>query len=205
MKNLEQQEQPPRSLELARQLELCEDQEEMRQKLGELLESISRDVGREFTDEIPGLYRGMLEEKCLARIERLSRVLETIELQSPMHISDDIEYHYANAVVPEPEGIKIAFSEGQAPGPVRAVVGFGKTLIGFKTENMSVSEISFSADDSRDIEQRKHLCRHVSGDLQKEDIRYLIMRIPANLVEDKYLTQKEKTKKTAFVFRGMKF
>ena len=145
----------------------------------------------------------MQSENCLVRTERLSRVLETVELESPLVVSNENEEHYANAVIPSPEGIKIALSEGLAPGPVRIMVGFGKTIIGFKTDNMLVEEIDFSESEIRDSAERKFLCRHVTGNLSKHDVRYIIIRIPYTYLQEKYLTDSERTKKPKFIFRGM--
>ncbi|OHA18166.1 MAG: hypothetical protein A2664_01710 [Candidatus Taylorbacteria bacterium RIFCSPHIGHO2_01_FULL_46_22b] len=193
---IENEQEVPQSLELVRELEVVENQDDVKLRLGEMLDRISSDVG--------ALYEGMRVEQCLARVEQLSRVLETIELGKPLHISDETDSHYANAVIPAPEGIKIALSEGEAPGSVRAVVGFGKTLIGFKTDHLSVSEIDFAESEIRDANERKYLCRHVSGDLLKDDIHYLILRIPYELMPAERLTVEEKKKSRPFVFRGMR-
>lgn len=204
--NLEKSLKPelPASLELAKELEETEDVEVIKEKLGFLLESMTRDFGITFTSDMNALYSGMAEENCLVRVERLSRVLETMALESPLHISDETETHYANAVIPVPEGIKIALAEGQAPGPYRIMVGFGKTIIGFKTDNMLVEEVKFSENDLRDAKERQYLCRHVSGDLKKEDVHYLAIRIPASLLDKKYLSEEELERKPHFVFRGAK-
>ena len=192
----------PHSLELAHELESTEDEEVLRQKLGSLLDSMESDLGVEFVSNVNELYKGMQSEDCLVRVESLSRVLETMETSSPMKISDETESHYANAVIPDPRGIKIAFSEGQAPGPVRLAVGFGKTIIGFKSDNVSVEEIEFSESDIRDARERKYLCRHVVGELTREDIRFLVMRMPSSLLDEDHLTEEEKKRKDPFIFRG---
>ena len=195
----------PRSLELARELEETDDDEVIREKLGLLLDSISEDLHVQFVSNVSELYRGMQSENCLVRVEHLSRVLETLELEdSPLKISDENERHYANTVIPVPEGIKIALSEGEAPGPVHIIVGFGKTIIGFKSDNISVDEIEFSESDIRDAKERAYLCRHVSGILKKNDIRYMIIRIPFNMIREQYLTEEEKQKKPPFAFRGVR-
>ncbi len=194
----------PRSLELAQELEETDDDDLIREKLGPMFRSIEEDLGVKLVSDVSELYKGMQSEDCLVRAERLSRVLETVEMESPMEISDEDERHYANAVIPTAEGIKIALSEGQAPGPVRIMVGFGKTIIGFKADNVSVSEVEFDESDIRDAQERKFVCRHVNGELTKEDIRYIVMRIPFSYVAPGYLTDEEKIRKPRFVFRGTK-
>lgn len=194
-------------LEIARRLESSEDEEEIRQNIQTLLERIEEEAQAPCTEDVQSIYEMMRQKQCLARVERLSRVLETIETGAPLHISDKDETHFANAVVPVSEGLKIAFAEGQAPGPVRLVVGFGKTIIGFKTDNLSVEEIEFEGDDManlRDNSERKFLCRHVVGDLRKEDILSIVMRIPRHLMPEGSLTPKEIERKLPFITRGFK-
>jgi len=204
MKSLESVETPKKAYELALELENSDDPQFIRETIGSLLTLIEEDVNGHFLDDVSSLYEGMAEDQCLARIERLSRVLEMIEGAKGIEIGD-AEEHYANAVVPEPEGLKIAYSEGQAPGPVRSVIAFGKTMVGFKTDHIQVDRIDYNGgDDLRDVQQRMHLCRHVHGTLQKEDIRYLIMRIPKGMVKDELLTALDKQSNSPFVFRGLK-
>ena len=193
----------PHSLELARELEEMNDDEVIHQKLGELLKSIETDLGVSFDTDVGPLYDRMMADNCLVRVERLSRVLETVELTKPLRISDEDERHYANAVIPSPEGIKIALAEGQAPGPVRIMVGFGKTLVGFKTDHVSVSEVEFGESDIRDPRERRYITRHVVGELPPEDIHYIVIRLPSNLVGEECLSNDEKKMKPRFIFRGL--
>jgi len=192
----------PRSLQLAMELEQATDKgdEILKSKLKAFLESMELDLNVHYTDNANELYARMREENCLVRVEKLSRVLETLELDKDLHISDEDEYHYANATLPIPEGIKIAFAEGQAPGIVRIAVGFGKTIIGFKTDNIEVSEVEFS--NRVDSEERRYLCRHVVGDIKREDIISVVMRIPRHLMEDSLLNEKELESKSPFIVRG---
>lgn len=195
-------EKKPHSIILATELELLEDLGTIKGKLGELLDSIETDLQISFEDP-EKIYHEMEKSNCLARVERLSRVLEAVELDQELSISEETETHYANAVIPNNKGIQIAFAEGQAPGPVRTVVAFGKTIIGFKTDNLSVEEINFNESEIRDINERRYLCRHVTGKLRKVDIRYVVMRIPRQMMDDKHLTQEE-TPDLPFVFRAFK-
>lgn len=198
-------EQLPRSLELARLLERTDDSKKITKYLGLFLDSLAKDIGKECTDKVGQIYERMQAEQCLARVEQLSRVLETIELHKALRISDEEESHYANAVLPVPDGLKIAFSEGRAPGSVRTVVSFGKTIIGFKTGHLLVEKAEFGENEIRDAQERQYLCRHVSGVLETEDIRSLVIRIPFTFMSDRHLTEDEKSKKQPFVFRGIQF
>lgn len=199
--NMESPEKLPRSLELARILEQTDDEDLIREGMNELFETLETDLHTTLHND-PGLvYRNMEKEGCLARVESLSRVLETIETGKNLSISDETESHYANAVIPTPQGIKIAFSEASAIGPVRTMVGFGKTLVGFKTENIQVDEIDFNPEDLRGANERKYLCRHVVGDLRPEDIRSVVMRIPRHLISENLLTVDEREEASTFIFR----
>jgi hypothetical protein len=195
----------PESFKIARDLEGLDDPDLIRKNLRVLFETIPDELHVELTNNINPLYAGMQSENCLARVDRLSRVLEALELKKPLVIAEDTDSHYANAVVPVQEGIKLAFAEGQAPGPVRTMVGFGKTIIGFKTDDLEVAGVDFSKDDMRNTGERKYLCRHVIGNLNPDDIRYLIMRIPYQYMPEEHMTDSEKTSRGAFVFRGVKF
>ena len=193
----------PLSLDLAIQLERTTDLEIIKSKLGELLESIENDLHVSFEDP-DEIYKDMERERCLARVERLSRVLETVELDHELPISAETETHYANAVIPNDKGIQLAFAEGQAPGPVRTIVSFGKTIIGFKTDSLSVEEIDFDDSEIRDNRERKYLCRHVTGKLHRKDILSVVMRIPRQMIDTKYLTDEENTLELPFIFRAFK-
>jgi len=191
--------------ELAEKIEMSEDPEFIREHVEEFFENLKEKFDIELESDISSLYEGMRNENCLARIDALSRIVKVLETNEPASMgNEEIETHYANAVIPESEGIKLAFAEGQAPGPVRMLIGFGKTLVGFKTDHLEVSEIDFSETDPRNTAERKYLCRHVSGELTKDDIRYVVMRMPRNVVPEAVLSDEEKTDGSMFVFRGFK-
>lgn len=201
-------EQPKTAIDLARQLENSEDIEYIKQNLGLLLDLIEQETGREFQEEVDTIYGDMKKENCLVRVEQLSRILETIENDTELPIGHNAETHYANAVIPEEAGIKLALAEGQAPGPIRALMSFGKSLIGFKTDNLEVSEVDFVPDAAgvRDEQERKYVCRHVEGTLKKDDIKFLVIRIPKHLLDEDHLSTEEKEEKDfPFIFRSTKF
>lgn len=208
MKSPENYEFSPKSLELAKKLEETDDIEFIKQHLGELIDLIVQETGHSLNEDVSEIYEGMKKENCLVRVEQLSRVLSAIELGEKISIGHKAEAHYANSVIPDDEGIKLALAEGQAPGPIRTMVSFGKTLVGFKTDNLSVSEVDYisEADIYRDETMRRQVCRHVEGDISKEDIRFMVMRIPRHLLDEEHLTDEEKSEADMpFVFRAMKF
>lgn len=195
------------AIELAKKLESTYEPEFLKKHLGELLDLIEIETGVHFLETVDSIYEGMKEDDCLVRVEQLSRILETIKLDISYEIGHG-ENHYANAVIPEEKGIRLALAEGQAQGPIRTMVSFGKTLIGFKTDNLEVSEVDFVSDTEgiRDERERKYICRHVEGTITKEDIKYMLMRIPRHLLNDDRLTREElEDSDMPFIFRGVKF
>lgn len=199
--NPESPEKLPRSLELAKILEQADDENLIREGLSELFATLEADLHTTLHNDPGSVYKNMERAGCLARVESLSRILETIETGKTLSISDETESHYANAVIPTPQGIQIAFAEANALGPVRTMVGFGKTIVGFKTENIQVDEIDFNPYDVRGAEERKYLCRHVVGDLRQKDIKSVVMRIPRYLIDESLLTIDETESDSTFIFR----
>ena len=185
---------------LSKELEESEDVELIKLNLVKLFNLIENDLGIYFTDDTEELYGRMRKENCLARVDRLSNILKVLELGESVHIGDENE-HYANAVTPELEGLKIAYGEAQAPGPVKMMVGFGKTVIGFKTDHMKVDMVQYDENDLRQLGQRSIVCRHVSGDLMKDDIKVVVMRIPVSMCDVSILKEGELDGRQ-FVFRG---
>jgi hypothetical protein len=143
----------------------------------------------------------MQKNKFLVRLESLSRILAAIEKGAPIPVGNEND-HYANAVIPENEGLRIAFAEGDAPGPIRLLVGFDfRAAIGFDPKGLEVHEIDLDELDPRDQVKRAAFCRHVRGNLNPEQIKYLILRIPKNLFPKNMITEEDK-KYGQFVFRG---
>lgn len=212
------QEEPVKSLEavdrsiitaLAVKLEKSETAEETKEILKRILFFLESILKMEFTGNVTRIYNTMREEGLMLRGESISKIFETIINHKPLRVGDKDD-HYANAVIPEPEGIKIAFAEARAPGPIRLIVAFDiRSLIGFEPDNLEVSAIEVSRiktseTDPRDTALRSNLCRHVSGNLLPRQIKYLILRVPRSVFPEEYLGPDE-SEETKFVFRGGKF
>lgn len=200
-----------RAVELSQSLEESKDKEFIKARLPELFKILEEELGLNILkgpEEISAIYKAFQTKQCLVRVERFTKILETIELNREFIVGESAgDSHYANAVIPEPEGIKIAWAEGQASGPIKVAfgLGLGKSIIGMKGDstNFKVSSVDFSEDDQRDIEKRSYLCRHVEGEVKKDDILGVVMRIPRNVVADQIMTEKEvENKESPFVFRG---
>ncbi len=190
-----------RIVALAENLETSDSEAFIKENLPIFFEQIQSTLGVQITDDVNALYEYINHEDCLVRVERITRIIKALEAGEDFEIGEG-DSHYANAVIPDPEGIKLAFAEGQAPGPVRLAFGFGKTIVGFKTDKLEVGEVDYVPDDVRDVEKRAYLCRHVDGKLSKEDIKAVVMRIPKKLMQEILLTNEEKKRNSPFVFRG---
>lgn len=169
----------------------------------ELLEHLQSDLHFELSSDITALYHHMAEENLLARVENATRVIECVAFDKPISVGSE-DRHYANAVTAQPEGLRIAMAEADTLGPVRLLVGLDvKALVGFKNDHLSVSEIDDMEDDIRNVALRKTQCRHVAGEIRKEDIRYMVMRIPRRFFPEENMSDEEIKLRTNFVFRGV--
>ncbi len=204
-----EREQTPeeRVVTLSKQLEESKSQEFIKEKLPELFKLLENELGINILKgaEVNEVYRLFQEKKCLVRVENFTRILEALELNRGFRVGESADdSHYANAVIPEPDGIRLAFAEGQTSGPFRLAMGLGKSLVGFNTtsNHLQTFAVDFDEEDPRDIAARRRLCRHVEGEVRKGDIQGVVMRIPRNVVEQGLLSEKERLEEGQFVFRG---
>jgi hypothetical protein len=192
---------------LSRALEESKDPEFIKGMLPELFALLENELHLPLLKgaEVDTVYSLFRTEECLIRVENFTRIMEAIGLGQSFKVGESAdESHYANAVIPNPEGVRLAFAEGQASGPLRLAIGIGKSLVGFRadSDHIKVSNVDFSEDDARDIAKRGYLCRHVEGEILKEDIRGVVMRIPRVVMNDLLLTDDELEGEGQFVFRG---
>jgi hypothetical protein len=190
-----------RSNFILEKLETANTIEEMQKALAELMHYLAEELEIELQPDVSKLYEEMQNERLLARLENLRRIVEAIEKKTPFKIGDEND-HYANAVLPENEGLKIAFAEGNAPGPVRLLIGFDtRSLISFNPQGLEVHEIDIKESDPRDPVKRLLLCRHVVGTLYPHQIKHLILRIPRSIFPENMLAEEDSRYKN-FIFRG---
>ncbi len=170
----------------------------------QLLEHLNSDLHYELSSEINSLYAEMARENLLARVENVTTVMECVLTGKPILVGHG-KSNYANSVTANPEGLRIAMAEADAFGPVRLLVGLDlKTLIGFSNDHIKVSEIDNDSFDIRDTSLRKNHCRHIEGEIHREDIKYMVMRIPRRYFPDKKMSQIEASGSEQFIFRGAK-
>ncbi len=196
-----------RVVRLSRELEQSQDPQFIQRALPELFDVLKKELGISLLsgEEIQKVYNLFQEEGCLVRVENFTRIMSALELSQGFKVGESADdSHYANAVIPDPEGIRLAFAEGQASGPLRLAMGLGKSLVGFRghSDHLTVSNVDFSEDDQRDVAKRDYLCRHIEGEILKEDIRGVVMRIPRNVVGESLLTDEELENEGQFIFRG---
>ncbi len=197
-------------VELSHSLEESENEEFIKENIPVLFDLINKDLGIEIIkdQDVNKIYKKLQEENCLVRVEKLSKIMEVLELDKPFKVGEGGEdFAYANSVIPEPEGLKIAFAEGHASGTMKLALALGKHLIGFKANGkyLKVSEVDFSNKEDvelRDVQKRNYLCRHIDGMIEKEDIRAVVLRIPRHLMKNELLTDDELNTSTSFIFRG---
>ncbi len=177
-------------------------QERCRPLVKEFLEHMKSDLNLTLSPEVSIFYGEMQRQNLLARVESVQKVIECISAGIPISVGKH-ESHYANAVTAELEGLRIAMSEADVIGPVRLLVGLDlKALIGFKSDHIEVTEIDDSEFDFRDTGLRKSMCRHITGEILPEDIRYVIMRIPRGYFPEEDLLPNEEGQSIPFIFRG---
>ncbi len=201
----------PVLLEVVKRMESIDDSlpkeefaKQSRELIKELLEHLSSDINLEMSADVTRLYQEMQKENLLARVEAASRVIECLAADKPIEVGSS-DMHYANSVSADPEGLRIAMAEADAVGPVRLMVGLNlKSMIGFTSDHLEVSEIDDNDFDLRDTNLRKTLCRHVSGEIRREDIKYIVMRIPRGSFPQESMSEEEVRSAGHFIFRGAK-
>lgn len=179
---------------IALAMESAQDSGQRRELLNAFLSAFPEEVGVSLSEDVSSIYQAMSEESLLVRRQSVSATVKSITEAQVLDLGES-EKKYANSVVPNNEGIKIALAEGETQGPIIS-------LIGFDPKNIRVSSIEVSKNDPRDTALRSALCRHVDGVLSPEDIKYLVLRMPRSLVDEKYLTESEKQSGVPFIFRG---
>lgn len=177
---------------------------EARAEVEKIIEHLESDLHLELTPDVTSLYNEMINENLLARVENIESVVECIDEDRPIKVGSE-DKHYANSVAASLDGLRIALAEGDAPGPVRMLIGLdAKAMIGFTSDHLKVSEIDDNEFDLRDTNMRKALCRHVSGEIRHEDIKYVVLRIPRRLFPKEKLLPIEAENIGPFIFRGTK-
>ncbi len=190
-------------LSIAQRIEQTKDVNECKELMPGFLEALETLAHDPLNPEIERIYREMQAQDLLLRVENISRVAESIKTHTPYHVGD-AEDHYANSVIPENDGIKIAFAEATAPGPVRLLIGFDvRTAISYSPESIHVYNIDETENDLRDISLRKKVCKHVEGVITPELIKHIVIRCPRTIFPEDRMTNEEKNTQHMYIFRAV--
>ncbi len=195
-------EQTPTLYEIAEKIETLEDRDELRTAVREFLEHFESDIHLNLSSNVTELYGEMANKNLLARVEGIKRTIGCLVGKEPIEVGAG-DTHYANSVTADLDGLRIAMAEAEALGPIKLLVGLDvKALISFTNDHLQVSEIDDNEFDLRDTGLRKAYCRHVSGHILPEDIKYVVLRIPRVVFPENMLLPQEKTQEGRFIFRG---
>ncbi len=171
--------------------------------ISEFLEKLEVVSHAEISPDVDVAYKKMQEKNLLLRVENISRIINSITKKESYEIGNE-EDHYANSVVPNTEGVKIAFAEGRAPGPVRLLMGFDvRSAIAIDPNQINVHPIDKIDDDLRDTKLRSMYCRHLQGVIRPEYIKYIVLRVPRKIFPESKLTKTELLNNSMYIFRSI--
>ncbi len=188
---------------LCNKLENEHDPEKFKEIIPLFLNGIENLFNNKLTEQVTNVYKKMQEEKLILRVENMSKVIQSFKSHSGYEVGNSGD-HEANCVIPENEGIKIAFAEGHAPGPVRLLIGYDvRTAIAFSPEKVKVTDIGDIEGEVRDVKLRKTLCRHIEGVIEPEHIKSVVLRIPKKFFPESRMTEQEKSLNSMFIVRGI--
>ncbi len=176
----------------------------LKQKIEDLLNLLEEKIHRSLSANVEQSYLEMQNRNLVLRVENLKNIINCVVNNKSFEIGSNTE-HYANSVVPTPEGVKIAFSEGMSPGAIKILAGYDiNSAISLDPEHFELSEIDSIEGEVRDENLRKSTCRHIHGVIRKELIKHIVLRIPSMLFPKDKLTSFEIEHPGAYVFRYIK-
>ncbi|MDD5043792.1 MAG: hypothetical protein PHD51_04010 [Patescibacteria group bacterium] len=143
-------------------------------------------------EDIGEIYKDIFQHAggLLVRREAIDRVVDLLFLGKGIKISGQ-EHGGGNSAVVSDEGIKIAMAEGQTdPGII--------SLMFLSKNNLQIEDCP--ADPLR---PNRQFCRRTTGEISKDNLKYLIFRIPKQYFpQDEVLPEEEEDR---FIFRGIDF
>ena len=188
---------------LCKKLEEEHNPEKFKELMPLFLKGIEDLFKNKLTEQVTPIYKKMQDEKLILRVENMSRVIQSFKNHEGYVIGNKGD-HRANCVIPENEGIKLAFAEGFAPGPVRLLIGYDvRTAIAFSPEKVLVTAIDDLEIETRDAKVRKNLCRHIEGTIEPEHIKSVILRVLKKFFQESRMTEQEINSNTFYIIRGI--
>lgn len=177
----------------------------------DLQEYIKNMGGTELDDvnEIYSKYQNSMPESFIIRRERPERVArlmneEDIEINFDQKIVADRGDKYANCAVwpygPDPvSGIRSAFNEGHtSAGPIVTVVAVKNN-----PKNATIEKAEGALETVGTLS--REAVRIMSGAMKKEDLQFVILRMPKSYIQENMLTEEEKQNQHTYVFRAFDF
>ncbi|MBP6856165.1 MAG: hypothetical protein KBC42_02520 [Candidatus Pacebacteria bacterium] len=178
--------------------------ETLKQMTGDLLNLLEEKIHKNLKSDVEHSYLEMQSRNLIVRVENLKNIIDCVVEDKSFEIGTN-EDHYANSVLPTPEGIKIAFAEGMSKGAIKIMAGYDiKSAVSLDQDHFEVFEIDSIEGEIRDEYLRKNVCRHLHGVIRREFIKHIILRIPTTLFPEERLTSFEKTHQGPFIFRYIK-
>lgn len=192
---------------------LVENAQESKEVINNFIDYMSHVKGSHFND-VGAMYPLLAGEDLFVRREDPRVVVQAFSDELP------IEIHHKQGTEPYPNavewnyqygthGLENAFLEGRAQ--LNGIV----TVIGFKPQHVKKTEVnrvepSVVQPGGRVID-RNHVVS-IDGAVPKEDIRFVVMKIPKKLMPGIYLTEEETTQDDVggkgnpkYIFRGVLF
>jgi hypothetical protein len=173
-------------------------------------------IGGTFYEDVNDMYHSLEQKEMIIRKHALEDIFEKVTAGEPIHVGLDSSAqsskndYYANAALWDPRsgdnsGFYNAFMEGRAS--MNGVVG----VMGFAKEAVEVHEVRADAKSVGNINRENVVS--VQGDIRKEDLQFLLIRIPSFVMPEKMITDEDEeamddqvTKgQQPFVFRGFTF
>lgn len=168
--------------------------------------------GAEFVTDVNDIYKEYKDSysnPLVVRREDPEKVTElaegmNLDLRFDPKVSRDRGDKYANcAIWPYGKnpvaGIKNAFLEGRGmAGPIVALTGINPNKEKTELDKPENAQLKVG-----DIE--REAVRIFSGEVSKEDLRFIILRIQKNFFPEENLTEEEKKTESKQIFRGFEF
>lgn len=185
--------------------------EELRKAAEAFLEYLP-EAGGEYFENVTDLYEKLAGESLAVRREDPRAVLAFLEGAAPLSLHQEEDAPYPNAAKWKYEegsrGLENAFLEG------RTHLNGAVTVVGFAPEHVREFPLMNEAGEvilpgGRKIDRSNVIS--LEGEIPKDDVRFVVVRLPAQYVPEHALTEEESEQLAApasgprYIFRGVRF
>ncbi len=183
------------------QLKFKEEKEIAIQNFYTALDTWARENGVVFSP-FEGAESPLLNKGDIVRRDNPERVLALLTGQEPIHIQP-LNEGDANVATDAYEGLNLALTEGFHGKNVVSIYGF------HPNKDAKVVQVKKPSEDMRDP-KRFHYIRSFSGEVNPEDIRFVLFRFPSVGVPESALTESEEEKleddiPLRYIYRSISF